>query len=59
MKLALCLEYPIRLRGGVSVLVETLLREFTRHGHEVVLVSPDDPTGLRQSEASRLIREHI
>jgi glycosyltransferase involved in cell wall biosynthesis len=59
MKIALCLEYPIGLRGGVSVLVETLLREFTRHGHEVVLVSPDDSAGLRQSEAGRLIREHV
>jgi len=59
MKIALCLEYPIGIRGGVSVLVETLLREFTRHGHEVVLVSPDDSAGLRQSEAGRLIREHI
>jgi glycosyltransferase involved in cell wall biosynthesis len=59
MKIALCLEYPIGIRGGVSVLVETLLRELTRHGHEVVLVSPDDPAGLRQSEAGGLIREHV
>jgi glycosyltransferase involved in cell wall biosynthesis len=59
MKIALCLEYPIGLRGGVSVLVETLLRELIRHGHEVVLVSPDDPAGLRQSELGSLIREHV
>ncbi|MGA2788115.1 MAG: glycosyltransferase family 4 protein [Verrucomicrobiota bacterium] len=59
MKVALCLEYPIGLRGGVSVLVETLLRELTRLGHEVVLVSPDDSATLRQSEAGSLIREHF
>jgi glycosyltransferase involved in cell wall biosynthesis len=59
MKIALCLEYPIGLRGGVSVLVETLLQELVRHGHEVVLVSPDDSASLRQSEAGSLIREHL
>jgi glycosyltransferase involved in cell wall biosynthesis len=59
MKIALCLEYPIEVRGGVSVLVETLLRELIRHGHEVVLVSPDDPASLRQSELGSLIREHV
>ena len=59
MKIALCLEYSIGIRGGVSVLVETLLRELTRLGHEVVLVSPDDAAGLRQFEAGSLIREHF
>lgn len=59
MKLALCLEYPIGERGGVCVLVETLLRELVRHGHELVLVSPDTPDSLRASEAGRLAREHI
>jgi len=59
MKIALCLEYPIGERGGVCVLVETLLRELVRHGHELVLVSPDTPDSLRASEAGRLVREHI
>jgi len=59
MKLALCLEYPIEERGGVCVLVETLLRELVRQGHEMVLVSPDTPDSLRVSEAGRLVREHI
>ena len=59
MKIAFCLEYPISLRGGVSILVETLLRELTRHGNEVVLVSPDDSASLRQSEAGSLIRGHF
>ncbi len=40
MKIALCLEYPIALRGGVSVLVETLARGLARH-HRLVLVSPE------------------
>lgn len=59
MKLALCLEYPIGERGGVCVLVETLLQELVRHGHELVLVSSDTPDSLRASEAGRLAREHI
>jgi glycosyltransferase involved in cell wall biosynthesis len=40
MKIALCLEYPISLRGGVSVLVEALARGLARQ-HHLVLVSPD------------------
>jgi glycosyltransferase involved in cell wall biosynthesis len=59
MKIALCLEYSIGERGGVCVLVETLLQELVRHGHELVLVSPDTPDSLRESEAGRLVREHI
>ncbi len=59
MKIALCLEYPIALRGGVSVLVETLLEEFSRRGHEVVLVSNDPPGSLRDSKAGRLIQKHF
>jgi glycosyltransferase involved in cell wall biosynthesis len=59
MRIALCLEYPIALRGGVSVLVETLLEEFVRRGHEVVLVSSDSPETLRKSEAGKLITKHF
>lgn len=59
MKIALCLEYPIALRGGVSVLVETLAAEFSRHGHEVVLVSADPPGSLQNSEISRWLKNHF
>ncbi len=44
-KIALCLEYPLALRGGVSVLVETLLVGLKEH-FKVVLVSPDLPQAL-------------
>lgn len=45
MKIAFGLEYPLALRGGVSVLVEKLI-EGISPVHEVVLVSPD-ATGFR------------
>lgn len=59
MKLALCLEYPIGLRGGVSVLVETLLEELVRRRHEVVLVSPDSLETLSRMEAGKLMAKHF
>jgi len=42
MKIALGLEYPLALRGGVSVLVEKLI-EGLAGSYEVVLVSADAP----------------
>ena len=39
-RLALCLEYPLGLRGGVSVLVEELIAGLAGD-FEIVLVSPD------------------
>ncbi len=39
-RIALCLEYPIALRGGVSVLVESLIEELAGD-FEIVLVSGD------------------
>src|SRR6266576_3224732 len=44
MKIAVGLEYPLTLRGGVSVLVEKLI-EGISSVHDVVLISPD-PTGF-------------
>jgi glycosyltransferase involved in cell wall biosynthesis len=41
MKIALGLEHPLAMRGGVSVLVEKLIEGMAGH-HEVVLVSPDE-----------------
>jgi len=59
MKIALCLQYPVDLRGGVSVLVETLLRELAARGHEIVLVSPDTGESLRGLEVGKQISQHI
>jgi glycosyltransferase involved in cell wall biosynthesis len=59
MKLALCLEYPIGLRGGVSVLVETLLVELNQQGHEIVLVSEDTPESFHAHPSSSLACQFI
>ena len=59
MKIALCLEHPIALRGGVSVVVETLAEEFARRGHEVTLVSTDPPGSLQNSESCRWLKNHF
>jgi glycosyltransferase involved in cell wall biosynthesis len=57
-KIALCLEYPLALRGGVSVLVETLL-EGLRERYEPILVSPDKAEDLREQPAGEFIAGHI
>jgi glycosyltransferase involved in cell wall biosynthesis len=56
--IALCLEYPLALRGGVSVLVEAMLPAFKEH-YELVLVSPDTPENLKGSPAAGLIKKHL
>jgi glycosyltransferase involved in cell wall biosynthesis len=57
-KVALCLEYPLALRGGVSVLVETLLAGLAGH-YDLVLVSPDSGPELAGSDFARHIKQHI
>jgi glycosyltransferase involved in cell wall biosynthesis len=59
MRIALCLEYPIALRGGVSVLVEELLENYVRRGHQVVLVSADTAETLEAAPAGKLVAEHF
>lgn len=59
MRIAQCLEYPLALRGGVSVLVETLSKELSRQGHELVLVSPDSAGALQQSDCGGLFGKHF
>jgi glycosyltransferase involved in cell wall biosynthesis len=59
MKLALALEYPIGMQGGVSVLVAVLAKELARQGHEIVLVSPDSRDSMQASEAGRAVRHHF
>jgi glycosyltransferase involved in cell wall biosynthesis len=57
-KIALCLEYPIALRGGVSVLVETLLEGLKEH-YELVLVSRDPAGSLENHPVGKIITAHI
>ncbi|HMJ89637.1 MAG TPA: glycosyltransferase family 4 protein [Candidatus Acidoferrum sp.] len=47
-KIALCLEYPIDLQGGVSVLCAVLARHFSSR-YEITLVSPDTEETLDRS----------
>jgi glycosyltransferase involved in cell wall biosynthesis len=56
--IALCLEYPIALRGGVSVLVETLLEGLAPQ-YDFVLVSPDESSTVKSSPAGSLVRLHV
>lgn len=58
MKIALGLEYPLSLRGGVSVLVEALIAGLGGE-HEIILVSPDSPESLAASPAAALVRKHL
>jgi hypothetical protein len=46
-QIAIALDYPLTLRGGVSVIVESLL-EHLPVGYNIVLVSPDDPEELKK-----------
>ncbi len=56
--IALCLEYPLALRGGVSVLVETLVEGLAPH-FDLVVVSPDSPEELTASPAAALLKKHL
>ena len=57
-KIALCLEYPLALRGGVSVLVESLI-EGLAPDFDPIVVSPDSPEELAASPVAPLIRQHV
>ncbi len=57
-KIALCLEYPLALRGGVSVLVETLL-EGLKQQYDLVLVSRDKPGSLAGHPVAQIIANHL
>jgi len=56
--IAMALDYPLTLRGGVSVIVESLLK-YLSPGYDVLLISPDDPTELQKHPCSQRIRGHI
>ena len=57
-KIALCLEYPIKLQGGVSVLCEILVRELAST-YRIVLVSDDSPEDIARSGLASLIETHL
>jgi glycosyltransferase involved in cell wall biosynthesis len=57
-KIAICLEYPIKLQGGVSVLCEILVRELASH-YRIVLVSDDSPEDIAHSGLAPLIETHL
>jgi glycosyltransferase involved in cell wall biosynthesis len=59
MRIAQCLEYPIGLRGGVSVLVETIIKELAARKHDIILVSADTTETLRKSSIFNLLQDHI
>ena len=55
---ALCLETPLALRGGVSVLVEAMLPALKEH-YQLVLVSPETPGKLEGTPTAGLIAKHL
>ena len=59
MRIALALEYPMALRGGVSVLVEVLALGLARRGHEIVLISDDTPERFAASAVAGSVSRHI
>lgn len=58
MTIAFALEYPLAMKGGVSVLVEELIRQM-RSFASIVLISPDDPARLQEHPLATHIAKHI
>ncbi|MCX6896563.1 MAG: glycosyltransferase family 4 protein [Verrucomicrobia bacterium] len=56
--IAIALDYPLALRGGVSVIVESLLKYLSPE-FEILLVSPDEPEELRRHPAFTRLTGHI
>ena len=56
--IAIALDYPLALRGGVSVIVESLLENLTG-GYDITLVSPDESSELKKHPAFSRIKEHL
>ncbi len=57
MRIALCLEYPIEQFGGTEVLVRELIQGLAE-SHEIVLVSPDEESGFKNSVLAGKIHRH-
>jgi glycosyltransferase involved in cell wall biosynthesis len=56
--IALCLEYKLGVRGGVSVLVEEIITQLSGD-FDFWLVSPDDPAELRSLPVFSRLAGHI
>lgn len=56
--LAIGLEYPLSLRGGVSVLVETLVTGLADRW-KIVLISPEETSALNGHPLKQLLFQHI
>ncbi|MGA3265634.1 MAG: glycosyltransferase family 4 protein [Verrucomicrobiota bacterium] len=56
--IAMALDYPLPARGGVGVIVESLLR-YLAPEYRVLLISPDDPKELEPYFSASRISEHI
>jgi glycosyltransferase involved in cell wall biosynthesis len=56
--IAVTLDYPLLLRGGVGVIVESLLKNLSPQ-YDVILVSPDEGKELHDHPCWQRIREHI
>jgi glycosyltransferase involved in cell wall biosynthesis len=56
--IAVTLDYPLLLRGGVGVIVESLLKNLSPQ-YDVILVSPDESKELHDHPCWQRIREHI
>jgi glycosyltransferase involved in cell wall biosynthesis len=57
-QIAIALDYPLTLRGGVSVIAESLLKHLPV-GYNVVLSSPDDPEELKKHACASRLNGHI
>jgi glycosyltransferase involved in cell wall biosynthesis len=57
-RIALCLEYPLGLRGGVSVIVEEVIAGLSDE-FEFILASPDDPHELAAHPVSSRLVAHL
>ena len=58
MRIALCLEYPLAFKGGVSVICRVLAEALATR-HEIVLVSPDDADEFRRLQKEIPFHSHI
>lgn len=57
-RIALCMEYPVSLRGGVIVVVETLVQRLTDR-YEVVVVTGDSPETFALGSIASLVKQHL
>jgi glycosyltransferase involved in cell wall biosynthesis len=57
-KIAIALDYPLTLRGGVGVIVESLLK-YLPSEYSIILVSPDEHRELQRHPSFARIQDHV